>query len=168
MGDITWTNERRKLSDPFWDWLAGFVAADGCFHSANDGKGHLQPRFVIHLRWDDVDILLEIQERLGFGNIYKKPSYRVGDKPAAQLQIAHVDSLAQLVQIFDAHPIRAKKQRDYEIWREMVHLCQQASDVRDKERLRFLHDKLRFVKRYETDETDEFERQGPEQLELGL
>ncbi len=164
-------NEPRKTDSGFCDWFAGFVAADGCFYSVLEkGSSWPQPRFMIHLRDDDLDIILEIQDRLGVGRIYSKPSYRKGDSPAVQLQVAHSDDLIKLIAIFDKYPIRAKKQRDYVIWRELVSLLRSNRDTRDRERIQYLHRKLRFIKQYDSEAVGlpEFERQGMEQLGLGL
>jgi hypothetical protein len=106
------------------------------------------------LRDDDLPILLDIQERLKMGTLYHKLG-QDRDNPQIVWGVQRSADCIRLVEIFDKHPIRAKKQADFEIWREAVGMINRglskggrAHPTYDRARLRYLHDRLRFVKTY--------------------
>jgi len=110
------------MDDGFGHWFAGFVDGEGCFEVRKSTAGgclRYVPRFSLVLREDDKAILLEIQDRLGAGCIAKR------NKPGGvidqyQLIIETRRDCPKLVDVFDRYPLRAKKAREYPIWREAV------------------------------------------------
>lgn len=116
------------MVDPaFGHWLAGFIDGEGCFaiNCSQSGTAHrrVQIKFVLDLRADDRPIVEEIRARTGIkGSIRHRESYGDGNRRA---QVSwHVNArgdLARLVQLLDTYPLRAKKRRDYEIWKRAVH-----------------------------------------------
>jgi hypothetical protein len=117
--------------DAFGDFLPGFVDAEGSFQLAirETGKGtrgvHCRAIFSIALRDDDADLLRMIQSYFGEGSISsqdKREDPAVPNrKPQVKLVIQDLTALAtKVIPFFDEHPLRAKKRRDYEIWREGV------------------------------------------------
>lgn len=140
--------------DAFLNWLAGFADGEGCFfiaHNPNHGTGLVQPGFVINLRLDDTAILEECCRRIGVGRVNYPKAQRDGlrknAKPQARWGVESVEGCRRLVSIFDAHPLRAKKARDYAIWREAV-LVWQAREPGWKERVLALKAKLMDVRVY--------------------
>ncbi len=162
-----------KLDAPFLDWLSGLI----------DGEGHFAIRkyqereafgvfFRMNLRADDIAILMEIQERLGMGRLYvfnyeEYSGYR--SRPQASFVINTKEECRRFVEIMEGHQLRSKKRQDYLIWQEAVlEIANKPVGVRDQVRLKYLHDKIRLVRKYEGRE--EPEELSPEsiQLELGL
>jgi hypothetical protein len=75
----------------------------------------------IQLRRDDRPILEEIHARLGIGSIYDRATAnknRPNDNPQSQWKIGNGRDVSVLVALFERYPLRAKKARDFEIWRE--------------------------------------------------
>lgn len=102
----------------FLDWLAGFAAGDGSFGLRLNGTSW-QGRFAICLREDDAEILYEIQSRLDMGRIYHVKR-RGSSREQVTLEVNRAADLMRLVDIFEAHPLRAKKQQDFAIWKQAV------------------------------------------------
>ncbi len=111
-----------EVDKDFLNWFAGFVAGEGCFqivhHTHNNSPDTWGACFSINLRDDDVDILLEIQDRLHMGRIYRRPETK--GSPQAEFRVQRIEDLNQLVAIFEAHPLRAKKARAFRIWKMAV------------------------------------------------
>lgn len=111
-----------SVTSEFGNYLAGLTDGEGSFNSnvKKTGRGYsLEASFKITLREDDSDIILLIREMLGFGYIvhYKHSN---ASKPSTTFETSrHADSM-RLVELFDKYPLRAKKKRDYAIWREFV------------------------------------------------
>lgn len=138
------------MDQAFLHWFAGFVAGEGSFKLYRRPNTNVfTPQLAIQLREDDLDILLEIQERLQLGTISCYTPRDPNWQPLAQWIVRSYSECLQLVEILDGYPLRAKKQRDYLIWREAVLELQKPFEQRDVKKLEYLHDKLHLVKRYE-------------------
>jgi hypothetical protein len=149
------------------NWLAGFTAGEGCFaivkrYAERGVVRHGQsyrPHFRLTVRDDELPTLVELRDRLG-GTLRRKPAHRYPSqgyesKPAAEWTVDRKRDLARLVRVFDAHPLRAKKRRDYAIWREAVRLHAQlyrgkrgAGQQHVQARLHVLYHQLRAVRAY--------------------
>lgn len=110
--------------DAFGHWLSGFVDGEGSFNVETSGmrKGIATSgyccRFTIQLRFDDRPILEEIARFLGCGQLYNRKQ-RGTSKPAAVLFVRRInDIIERLIPHFNRYPLRAKKSRDFEIFRE--------------------------------------------------
>jgi hypothetical protein len=109
--------------DPsFAHWLAGFVDGEGCFTIAYDPPGY-SCWVSIQLRRDDEPVLQEIRDQTGVGAIRRRGS-RGSHNPQSTWAVASKKDCLLLVALFDKFPLRAKKRRDYLIWREaVIHWC---------------------------------------------
>ena len=112
--------------------------------------------FILSLRDDDRAILEEIARRIPSAYVYAKPARPPG-RPQASIQISSKAGLAHLVRIFDAHPLRAKKARDYAVWRRAVMAKLSGSGGKAhregawpaSEKIRELHQEIRDARSYE-------------------
>lgn len=126
--------------DPREDaWLAGFADGEGYFQlrKQNNCGIRVEPRFRIHLRCDDIAILHALQVAFG-GNVRRGKN---GDWNAqAHWLVSSKRELGGLIDYFDRFPLRAKKAREYAIWRDAVLLYCAESGVHPQ--LLTFHDQL--------------------------
>lgn len=113
-----------SLDDGFGHWFAGFVDGEGCFQISVAFNGRNGPSyrclFDITLRFDDAPILEEARRRIGVGSInYFQPTGRRSAR-AVRWHVKNKDEALFLTRLFDMYPLRAKKAKDYAIWREAV------------------------------------------------
>lgn len=117
------------IDGEFGNWLAGFIDGEGCFiiqqlnHTPKNGRertGNYMARFHMNLRDDDVEILKEIIARTGIGVLGRRPPSKPTEGGQVNWQVAAKAEVMMLVNILDAHPLRAKKKEDYRLWREAV------------------------------------------------
>ncbi len=124
--------------DDFGHWLSGFTDGEGCFRlsftipKATSRAYHIFAPFLIRLRADDCDVLRQIQAYWGCGRLtpWAPHSSRktFNSKPYAMLTVQRIDALAGiLVPHFERFPLRAKKARDFAIWKQGVRLIHQAA-----------------------------------------
>ncbi len=114
--------------DAFGNWLSGFVDGEGCFllkhfRLKRASKTYDMPgaTFEILLRADELPILQEIKEFLKVGRIHAKPCRGGNQSPAASFVVSSTPELVKgIITHFDRYPLRAKKARDYFIWRQAV------------------------------------------------
>lgn len=107
-----------EVPPDFGNWLAGFADGEGSFQiSSTRGRANWECSFKIGLRFDDRPILEEVCSRTGLGRTFHREE-RSGAHPACLWIVRRKREVQRLVEVFDAFPLRAKKQRDYLIWRE--------------------------------------------------
>ncbi len=117
-------------TDQFGYWLSGFVDGEGCFYLGwkQSGRGDKRYRaplayFVIVLRDDDAPIVRDVQSYLGVGFITTISTKRHArnDMPSVRLTVENPDQLANvIIPLFEKYPLRAKKARDFPLWRAGV------------------------------------------------
>lgn len=107
------------VEDNFGHWFAGFTDGEGCFRIKPTNQGTYQCRFSIGLRADDAPILHEIRDSLGFGILVHSGRDSIKQEQW-RLEINRKVDTARLVEVFDEFPLRAKKARDFAIWRQAV------------------------------------------------
>lgn len=110
----------------FANWLSGFTDGEGHFGLGWTGGGELigrpQAVFQINLRADDEPILAQIKEHLGCGELRLLKQTR-GSNPCIVFRVRRTEDLKNKVVVhFDKFPLRAKKQRDFKLWKEGVEI----------------------------------------------
>ncbi len=109
--------------DVFGNWLSGFTDGEGCFAFQISRVSGPLVRFAIGLRADDFKCLQLIQRYWQCGGVKDRWS-RVGDNPSATFVVSKVSECHQIVvPHFEKHPLFAKKQRDFLIWKSGVELA---------------------------------------------
>ncbi len=119
----------------FGNYLSGFTDGEGCFMLAFHESSrlcrsgntytrlHFDARFTILLRLDDLAILETIQSYFGCGKIFHH-LHRPASSPQANFEVRKPkDLFLSVIPHFDQYPLRAKKARDYVIWRRGVELA---------------------------------------------
>lgn len=99
-------------------WFAGFTDGEGSFNICSNGCHGWIPRFKISLRADDLEVLEQLHSELG--GFVSLLAGAKNQRPAAQWVVGGKRDLARLVEYFDRFPLRAKKARDYRLWRRAV------------------------------------------------
>lgn len=109
------------VSDSFGHWLAGFIAGEGCFRiHKGKGGGYYATHFTLKLRDDDTSVLQGIVDTTGIGHL-KPDTNRSGNSHTAMVwTVQSKAECLKLVALLDQFPLRAKKARDYVVWREAV------------------------------------------------
>lgn len=108
------------LDPAFGHWLAGLVAGEGYFSILKPG-GSVQCVFGIDLRADDASVLEEAQRAVGLGAVRYRET---ATSATASWLVSRKAETAEIVDLFNRFPLRAKKARDFERWREAVLLWQ--------------------------------------------
>jgi hypothetical protein len=112
--------------DGFGDWLAGFIDGEGCFqileNRSSGGWFRYRLWFRISLRDDDAEILYEIQRRTGLGSITRRGARRSEWGATVDWIVRQREEIRDLCEILDRYPLRAKKSRDFEIWKRAADL----------------------------------------------
>lgn len=121
----------------FGHWLSGFTDGEGsftCHLRTYQDCSTLVPQtdFQICLRADDLQILEGIRAYLGCGNIsfrnVPKKRLSTNTKPTVQYRVKRLpDLMDYVIPHFETYPLRAKKARDFETWKQMVALCYKVS-----------------------------------------
>lgn len=129
--------------DPgFGHWLAGFVAGEGSFQIHRNREAW-ELLFTIKLRDDDIDMLYEIQDCTSCGTVYRLAAHG-SSKPSATWSVGSLEDQLRLIHILDRFSIRAKKAKDYHIWRRAVF----AKSAKDFERIDELGQELKEARAY--------------------
>jgi len=133
----------------FGNWLSGFVDGEGCFgiycYKATDASfGCLGFEFSIQLREDDMPILEQIKTflhcgQVGFSSRKKARSRGCNAMDQAKYTCRRLDDLCtKIVPQFEQYPLKAKKKKDFEIWKEALWLQQKSVILRKNKNKRIL------------------------------
>lgn len=122
------------------EYITGFVDGEGCFcvsiskHKTLKRRQEVRLIFEIEVREDDLDILQQIQERIGCGNIYHLPYKRYEKwRPHVKLKVSNIKDIVHiLIPFFDAHPLRAKKRKSYQIFRQIAFMVAEKKHLTDE------------------------------------
>lgn len=115
--------------DNFGHWLSGFTDGEGCFglQLNRPVPGCITPRatFKISLRYDDAAILHLIQSYLNCGRLHisrassRKKHLSKARKDCLSFDVTKTSDLTSIIiPHFEKYTLRAKKQRDFDIWKQ--------------------------------------------------
>ena len=133
-----------RIDPEFGHWFAGFVAGEGSFN-ITPNRGAWQCTFTIALRDDDIAILYEIQSELGIGQVYQRKKQGKSN-PQVEWKVGSLDECLRLIHVLDRFSLRARKAKDYHIWRRAVF----AKSAKDTEALVILADELLAARAYKS------------------
>ena len=142
--------------DSFGHWLSGFVDGEGSFilqTQQRPGGFSCHASLRIELRDDDSDIINLIKDFWQVGNIYMRKGRKRLDtttKPNVQYVVSGWETLnTVIVPHFTKYPLRAKKKRDFEIWKDAVDFAYRVSLSRSNHKWTELYIEMfsNFVKR---------------------
>ena len=103
--------------------LAGLLDAES--HLAivpNNGGTGWRCECSVNLRDDDQDILIAYRDKSGIGHLTPVAA-RATSRPQVHWHIGSKLECQVLTELLDAHSLRGRKRREYEIWRDAVDIC---------------------------------------------
>lgn len=177
MGKLRMNNELLEdlAEDGFGHWIAGFIDGEGCFVITCDkrrmrARAPYSCRFEISVRDDDADVLKEIARRTGLGHMaWCKQSGSAGTRPKASWRVMSRRDCLGLVALLDRFPLRAKKARDFEVWRTAVHEWLRPHARGEYGRMPALKLQLHAVREYPAERLDQqMQPIGPTEMQLPL
>jgi hypothetical protein len=118
-----WENASDADNDSFGNWIAGFIDGEGCFciRSQKVSMSYTHsPQFRIKLRIDDRDVLLEIVRRTKIGYVKDTKRGKSTGNPFAEWLVVSKEDVTNLCCFLMRYPLRAKKKRDFIIWKKAV------------------------------------------------
>lgn len=133
-----------RIDPGFGHWFAGFVAGEGSFNITSN-RGAWQCTFAIALRDDDVAMLYEIQNQLGFGSVYPRKSQGKSN-PQVEWKVGSLDECLRLIHVLDQFSLRPRKSKDYYVWRRAVF----AKSAQDTKSFASLAQELREARAYKS------------------
>ena len=104
------------------DWVTGFVDGEGCFHVSINRHPEMTvgfqvlPEFVVVQHERDVQILHALKRFFGFGVVRQNH----GDRYC--LRVRKLDALRQVCEFFLKHPLKTKKNVDFNKFRRVIDL----------------------------------------------
>lgn len=118
----------------FGHYLSGFTDGEGSFILSWTTREHTRSpyaKFVIALRNDDREILERIQSYFQCGCLnynYKKEYNNGNSKLQCRIVVSSARDLAEIiVPHYEQFPLRAKKARDFVLWKQGVELVRRVS-----------------------------------------
>ena len=106
-------------------YVTGLIDGEGsfttCVKSKDGNLVNLAPRLQINLRADDREIIEWLRNYFNCGLIQDIKKNNIKRNPVVCLTIYSLyDIMKSVIPHFDIYPLRAKKAKDYEIWKKMV------------------------------------------------
>lgn len=125
-----------ELESDGW-YVSGLTDGEGCFRASirHQWKGNPSARveFLLSLRSDDNEVLEWLQRYFDCGNLVLLQGRKCGNgnvsKPQLQFSVSSLyDIHRSIIPHFDKFKLRAKKRKDYVIWRELACLLADTYD----------------------------------------
>lgn len=111
------------------NYIVGLSDGEGCFYillterdKTKNPNAHIMAKshFYIKLRDDDLPVLEQVKEFLGFGFIYFQKERRINHASCYRFEVNSNDDKLRLISFFNEHPLQSpKKQRDFQIFSEV-------------------------------------------------
>ncbi len=101
-------------------WVVGFTDAEGCFYVGINKMPKMSlgwqvlPEFRIVQHERDEELLKQIRDFFGFGDVRKNHGNR------KDFRVRGLDNLEQVVEFFEDHQLRTKKQHDFEMFSQVI------------------------------------------------
>jgi len=142
----------------FESYISGFVDGEGYFCIREKELETFEAWFGIILREDDYEILEKIQKYFNCGILGRKQGLNKKDgiprSPQARFEVRkYKDLYEKIIPHFEKYPLKAKKKRDYEIWKEAVSIMYFGLHKRGKEnmkeRMKKLNKEIKEVRKFE-------------------
>jgi LAGLIDADG endonuclease len=114
-------NQQESL-DP--KWVVGFVDGEGCFHVSINRQPRMTigwqvlPEFRVVQHSNDEAILNRLQQ------FFKSGAVVVNHDTRKELRIRRLEDLNRVVVFFNEHPLQTKKQKDFQIFSEILSLIE--------------------------------------------
>jgi hypothetical protein len=115
--------------DPLWSaWFSGLVDGEGYFNFSSTSNS---PRFEIAMKEDELDLLKEIQQKLGCGSITRMSKSYMRQrgskaKDAFRFGVFNLrDNLKIIIPVLDRYQLHSTKRYEYLEWRKIVHSSSQ-------------------------------------------
>jgi len=106
-------------------WIVGFVDGEGCFYVALNKLPKMTlgiqvlPEFRVVQHERDEDVLKKIKEFFNFGSITINHGNR------KEFRVRGMENLNKLVQFFKENPLQTSKQKNFELFSEIIELMNQ-------------------------------------------
>lgn len=109
------------ISNSFGHWIAGFIDGEGCFrvHRSKSG-GYYACSFTLKVRQDDSAIIEQIISRTNIGYMKADICRSGASRPCVVWTVHSKADCQKLVKLLTRFPLRAKKKKDYAIWKKAV------------------------------------------------
>ncbi|VBB87354.1 Putative LAGLIDADG endonuclease/maturase (mitochondrion) [Podospora comata] len=118
---------KNQVNKNFYEWVAGFIDAEGCFHIKrkimSNNKIRYYFEFVIKLHIDDEAVLRTICHILGVGRVVLRPKYNT-----CSFEVGSEKELRILIDLLDEFQLMGDKYLDYINFREAFFLYFDRSD----------------------------------------
>ena len=110
-------NQQERLDS---SWIVGFIDGEGCFHVAINRLPKMTlgwqvlPEFRVVQHQRDEVVLQKLKLFFGFGNV----TTNHGDRK--EFRVRGLENLNRLIKFFDKNPLRTSKQKNFEIFSEII------------------------------------------------
>ena len=113
-------------------WIVGFTDGEGCFSASvfrnktSTLGWQIFPEFVLTQGISSRSALEEVQTFFGCGKIYKNQRKDNHREDLLRFCVrARIDLLERIIPFFEEHPLRTKKQHDFELFKQVVKMMDQ-------------------------------------------
>ena len=119
-------NQQERL-DP--SWIVGFTDGEGCFHISINKIHEMSlgwqvlPEFRVVQHEKDEAVLHKIKDYFGFGNVKVNRKDHHGTRK--EFKVRGLDNLNKIVEFFKENPLNTSKQKDFEIFAEVIGMIKQ-------------------------------------------
>src|SRR3989344_4401533 len=119
-------NQQERLDSK---WIIGFIDGEGCFHVAINKLPKMTlgwqvlPEFRVVQHQRDEQVLYRIKDYFGFGEV----TVNHGDRK--EFRVRGLNNLNRLIAFFKYYPLQTSKQRNFEIFSEIIEWMNQGEHL---------------------------------------